>query len=35
VAFDPAVLTLMSEQIADVSPMWRRLGELAEQLRDG
>jgi DNA-binding transcriptional MerR regulator len=34
VALDPAVLMLMSEQIADASPVWRRLAELgAEQMQ--
>ena len=33
-ALDPAVVMLMSEQIAEASPMWRRLDELAaEQMR--
>ena len=34
VALDPALVMLMTEQIAEESPMWRRLDELAaEQLR--
>jgi DNA-binding transcriptional MerR regulator len=34
VAADPAILTLLSEHVADEFPVWRRLGELAaEQLR--
>ena len=34
VALDPALVMLMTEQIAEVSPMWQRLDELAtEQLR--
>jgi hypothetical protein len=36
VVADPAVVSLMSEHVADEFPVWRRLGELAaEQLRDG
>jgi DNA-binding transcriptional MerR regulator len=31
VALDPAVVMLMSEQIAEASPMWRRLDELAAE----
>jgi DNA-binding transcriptional MerR regulator len=34
VALDPALVMLMTEQIAEVSPMWQRLEELAtEQMR--
>jgi len=34
VALDPALVTLMTEQIAETSPMWQRLDELAaERLR--
>jgi hypothetical protein len=34
VGLDPALVMLMTEQIAEASPMWRRLDELAaEQLR--
>ncbi len=34
VALDPALVMLMTEQIAEASPMWQRLNELAaEQLR--
>jgi DNA-binding transcriptional MerR regulator len=33
---DPAVVTLVSEHVADALPVWRRLADLAaEQLRDG
>jgi DNA-binding transcriptional MerR regulator len=36
VVADPVILSLMSEHVADELPVWRRLGELAEQqLRDG
>jgi DNA-binding transcriptional MerR regulator len=36
VALDPALVVLMTEHIAEASPMWRRLEELAaEQLRRG
>jgi DNA-binding transcriptional MerR regulator len=35
IAIDPAVVTLMSEHVADALPVWRRLAELAaEQRRD-
>ncbi|MGA8459847.1 MAG: MerR family transcriptional regulator, partial [Streptosporangiaceae bacterium] len=34
VALDPALVMLMTEQIAEASPMWQRLDELAaEQMR--
>ncbi len=33
-ALDPALVMLMTEQIAEASPMWQRLDELAaERLR--
>jgi DNA-binding transcriptional MerR regulator len=36
VVADPAIVTLMFEHVASEFPVWRRLGELAEQqLRDG
>jgi DNA-binding transcriptional MerR regulator len=35
VTADPAVLTLLSEHVADEFPVWRRLGELAEEQMRG